>query len=119
MRLRVARHTDRLAELTAWYRDRVGLPVTGGFQDHDGYDGVFLEIPGADAELELTSGGELPAPSPHPETLLVLYCSDEQERAALAARIGQTPVTPSNPYWVQHGIAFADPDGFQLILALR
>jgi catechol 2,3-dioxygenase-like lactoylglutathione lyase family enzyme len=119
MRLRVARHTDRLDELTAWYRDRVGLRVTGGFRDHDGYDGVFLAIPGSDAELELTTGGGLSAPSPHPETLLVLYCSDEPERAALAERIGQQPVTPSNPFWVRHGIAFADPDGFQLILALR
>jgi len=119
MRLRVARHTDRLAEVAAWYRDRVGLRQTGAFQGHDGYDGVVLEIPGADAELELTSGGETPPPAPHPESLLVLYCDDEQRRAELAARIAQEPVAPANPYWARHGIAFADPDGFQLILALR
>ncbi|HEY3775420.1 MAG TPA: VOC family protein [Solirubrobacteraceae bacterium] len=119
MRLRVARHTDRLAATVSFYRDRVGLREIGRFTDHDGYDGVFLEIPGADAELELTSGGGLAAPPPHPESLLVLYCTDEAERAALAARIAEPPVTPENPYWRVHGIAFADPDGFQLILALR
>jgi catechol 2,3-dioxygenase-like lactoylglutathione lyase family enzyme len=119
VRLRVARHTDRLEEVVAFYRDAVGLRETGRFADHAGYDGVFLEIPGADAELELTSGGRRGAPAPHPESLLVLYCDDEVERAALVARVGAQPVLPENPYWRRHGIGFADPDGFQVILALR
>jgi catechol 2,3-dioxygenase-like lactoylglutathione lyase family enzyme len=119
VRLRVARHTDRLEEVVAFYRDRVGLRETGRFMDHGDYDGVFLEIPGADAELELTSGGGQAAPAPHPESLLVLYLSDEAQRSALAARIDAEPVMPLNPYWRRHGLAFADPDGFQVILALR
>jgi hypothetical protein len=45
MHVRVARHTDRLDELVAFYRDGIGLPEMGRFQDHDGYDGVFLELP--------------------------------------------------------------------------
>jgi catechol 2,3-dioxygenase-like lactoylglutathione lyase family enzyme len=118
VRLRVARHTDRLDELVAFYRDAVGLRETGRFVDHDGYDGVFMEIPGADAELELTTGGKSAAPIPHPESLLVLFCDDEAQRAALVSRIGAAPVVPENPYWRRHGVAFADPDGFQVILAL-
>ena len=35
-KLRVARHTDRLEEVTSFYRDRVGLPEIGRFADHDG-----------------------------------------------------------------------------------
>ena len=45
--LRVARHTDRLEEVVAFYRDRIGLPELGRFTDHDSYDGVFLGVPGA------------------------------------------------------------------------
>jgi len=53
MQLRVARHTERLDELVAFYRDGIGLPEIGGFRDHDGYDGVFLDLPGTGAHLEL------------------------------------------------------------------
>ena len=72
MELRVARHTDRLDEVVAFYRDRVGLPELGRFTDHDGYDGVLLDLPGTGSHLEFTAGGDLPAPEPHPESLLVL-----------------------------------------------
>jgi catechol 2,3-dioxygenase-like lactoylglutathione lyase family enzyme len=57
MHLRVARHTERLEEVVAFYRDGLGLPEIGRFRGHDGYDGVFLEIPGSGAHLELTTGG--------------------------------------------------------------
>jgi hypothetical protein len=26
------------------------------------------------------------------------------------------PVAPANPYWAEHGVTFADPDGFPLVL---
>ena len=58
MQLRVARHTNRLGELVQFYRDGLGLPEVGGFHDHQGYDGVFLAVPGTDAQLEFTSGGQ-------------------------------------------------------------
>ena len=73
MQVRFARHTDRLSEVVGFYRDRLGLPQLGQFADHDGYDGVFLGLPGTGAHLELTSGGGHGAPTPHAETLLVLY----------------------------------------------
>ena len=74
--MRLARHTERLVELVAFYRDGIGLPELGGFRGHDGYDGVFLDLPGTGAHLELTQGGEHGAPQPHPESLLVLYLGD-------------------------------------------
>lgn len=116
MRLRIARHTARLEELVAFYRDRVGLPETGRFVDHDGYDGVFFEIPGSRAELELTTGGGHAAPAPHPESLLVLFFDDPAELDAVANRIAGSEVVPANPYWRARARAFADPDGFQLLL---
>ena len=119
MRLRIARHTDRLDELVAFYRDRVGLPENGRFVDHDGYDGVFLDVPGTGAELEWTSGGNEAAPAPHPESLLVLYFDTQAELDAVAKRIAQSEVVPTNPYWQANARAFADPDGFQLLLVRR
>ncbi len=118
MKLRIARHTDRLDEVVRFYRDRVGLQEIGSFQDHDGYDGVFLEIPGTGAHLEFTTGGDHHAPAPHPESLLVLYLDSQSEIDAIAERIAQIPMMPVNPYWRRNAKAYADPDGFQVLLTL-
>ena len=116
MQLRVARHTDRLDEVVAFYRDGVGLPEIGGFRDHDGYDGVFLEVPGTGAHLELTAGGAHGPPAPHPESLLVLYLGDHDAVRTAVARLGVDPIAPANPYWAEHGLTFQDPDGFRVVL---
>jgi catechol 2,3-dioxygenase-like lactoylglutathione lyase family enzyme len=78
MEVRFARHTQRLPEIVRFYRDGLGLPELGRLEDHAGYDGVFFGLPGTDAHLEFTSGGRHSAPSPHPETLLVLYVGDAE-----------------------------------------
>ena len=114
--LRVARHTERLDELVAFYRDGLGLAEIGGFRDHDGYDGVFLEVPGTGAHLEFTAGGEEDTPEPHPESLLVLYLGDATAVGSALARLGAEPVAPSNPYWDEHGTTIVDPDGFRVVL---
>jgi catechol 2,3-dioxygenase-like lactoylglutathione lyase family enzyme len=119
MQVRFARHTDRLEEVVAFYRDGLGLPEIGRFAGHDGYDGVFLAIPGTDAHLELTSGGEHAAPEPHPETLLVLYVGSDAAVEAVVQRVGVVPVEPANPYWAVHGVTLEDPDGFRVVLVPR
>ena len=116
MQLRIARHTDRLDAVVRFYRDGIGLPEVGGFRGHAGYDGVFLAVPGTDAHLELTTGGAHGAPQPHPETLLVLYLGDEAAVRAVAGRLDAEPVASANPYWAEHGLTFADPDGFRVVL---
>ena len=116
MQLRVARHTERLDDLVAFYRDGIGLEEIGGFRDHDGYDGVFLAVPGTDAHLELTAGGGHGAPVPHPESLLVFYLGDAQAVAAVMDRLAVAPVDPANPYWEEHAVTVEDPDGFQVVL---
>lgn len=116
MEVRVARHTERLDAVVGFYRDGLGLPEIGRFQSHDGYDGVFLEIPGTGAHLEFTAGYRHAAPEPHPESLLVLYVGDQQALEAIAARLGSDPVPPANPYWAEHGRTFEDPDGFRVVL---
>ena len=116
MQVRFARHTDRLAEVVGFYRDRLGLPQLGRFDDHDGYDGVFLGLPGTGAHLELTGGGGHGAPTPHAETLLVLYLGTQQAVADALRRAGAEPVPAANPYWDEHGVTIVDPDGFRVVL---
>jgi hypothetical protein len=42
--LRVARHTERLGEVVAFYRDGIVLTEIGGFCDHDGYDEPYESV---------------------------------------------------------------------------
>jgi catechol 2,3-dioxygenase-like lactoylglutathione lyase family enzyme len=116
MQLPVARHTERLQRVVGFYRDGIGLTEVGGFRGHDGYDGVFLAVPGTGAHLEFTAGGGHRAPTPHPESLLVLDLGDDATVQTVAARLGIDPVPPANPYWVEHGLTFEDPDGFRVVL---
>jgi catechol 2,3-dioxygenase-like lactoylglutathione lyase family enzyme len=116
VQLRVARHTDRLDEVVRFYRDGLGLPEIGRFAGHEGYDGVFLVVPGTGAHLELTTGGAHDAPEPHPETLIVLYLGSAEAVAEARARTGAEPVEPANPYWASNGVTLADPDGFRVVL---
>jgi hypothetical protein len=48
----------------------------------------------------------------------VLYLETREEIDAIAARIDQPPLVPANPYWEANGVTFADPDGFQIVLAM-
>jgi catechol 2,3-dioxygenase-like lactoylglutathione lyase family enzyme len=116
VQVRIARHTARLDAVVAFYRDGIGLPEIGGFRDHEGYDGVFLAVPGTGAHLEFTAGGGHGAPVPYAESLLVLYLGADEAVRAVAQRLGVDPVAPANPYWAEHGLTFADPDGFRVVL---
>jgi catechol 2,3-dioxygenase-like lactoylglutathione lyase family enzyme len=119
MRVRFARHTERLDEIVRFYGEGLGLPELGRFEDHDGYSGVFLALPGTEAHLEFTSGGRHEAPSPHPETLLVLYLGDAEAVEATCRRVGAEPDEPANPYWRTRAVTLADPDGFGVVLVPR
>jgi catechol 2,3-dioxygenase-like lactoylglutathione lyase family enzyme len=119
MELRVARHTSRLGAVVRFYRDNLGLPELGRFEGHDGYDGVFLAVPGTDAHLEFTSGGAHEPPVPHPESLLVLYLGSREAVDAACSRVEAEPVAAANPYWQRNGVTLLDPDGFRVVLVPR
>jgi catechol 2,3-dioxygenase-like lactoylglutathione lyase family enzyme len=115
---RVARPARDLAASSTFYRDLLGLQLRGGFEDHDGYDGVFFALPGG-GELELTAGPVAPGGGAE-EDLLVLYASTLKEIRAIGVSLvaaGVHAVESPNPYWNRIGQTFLDPDGYRVVIA--
>lgn len=120
-RVRIARPTDRLEEVVAFYRDGVGLPVIGSFEGHAGYSGIMLGLPGTSYHLEFThheDGSDCPAPSR--DNLLVFYMYDRAVMDRIVERLttmGYPSVPPENPYWsVDRSVTIEDPDAWRVVL---
>lgn len=118
--LRVARPVRDLGRSAEMYRTGLGLSIIGGFEDHDGFDGVMLGVPGAGWHVELTVCRFHPVePAPTPEDLVVLYLPEEGEWEAACARMeraGFRRVPSFNPYWETSGRTFEDRDGYRFVL---
>jgi YycE-like protein len=117
---RFTRRTNHFAESVAFYRDLVRLPLLMTFEPHepDGFSGAIFGLPDASATFELISADDPVAVDPHEE--MVLYLPGIAARDAAAARLteaGHKPVTPFQ-YWIDNdSVAFADPDGREVIFA--
>src|SRR6185369_12581277 len=114
-KLRVARPTDCLEDVVRFYSEGLGLVVLGSFEDHEGFDGVMLGVPGARHHLEFTrKSGHKAGKAPSEDNLLVFYFPDKREWLEAIERMavaGHQPVQSFNPYWDRHGRTYADPDG--------
>lgn len=118
--LRVARPTDDLAEVVRFYEVGLGLPRLGSFENHDGFDGVMLGVPGAAWHLEFTHRRHHTAGrAPTRDNLLVFYLPDRRAWQAALDRMmaaGYWPVPSFNPYWDRSGRTFEDPDGYRVVV---
>lgn len=122
--VRIARPTDRLAEVVRFYVEGLGLRELYRFENHAGYDGVMLGLPGTGYHLEFTTHVDgSPGTAPSAENLLVLYFSNESQMFDVAQRLGEfgvEPVPAENPYWAANGgLTFPDPDGWRVVLMPR
>jgi hypothetical protein len=97
----------------------VGLTRLGGFEDHAGFDGVMLGVPGASYHLEFTQKrGHVAGPAATEDNLLVFYLPDKRKWQAAVNRMiaaGYEPVPSFNPYWDRAGRTFQDPDGYRVV----
>lgn len=118
--LRIARPVNEIARTPAMYCQGLGLQVLGSFQDHEGFDGVMLGLPGGAFHLEFTHcHTDHVAPTPTAEDLLVLYLPDRQAweaRCTAMVDAGFEPVRSFNPYWDVNGRTFRDPDGYRIVI---
>ena len=109
--LRIARSTDRMEDVAAFYMEGLGFEKLAAFEDHAGFDGVILEF--------THERGRPSSAAPDPESLLVFYIPDADEWRAAVARLrslGVKPVPSHNAYWDRSGLTFEDPDGFRVVL---
>lgn len=118
--VRIARHTLRLDEVVAFYREGIGLEINGSFEDHEGYSGVMLGLLGSAHHFEFTSDDKrTTAGSPAPDDLVVFYfrSATALEKVARRLRGRAERASPTNPYWrtKEKAIAFLDPDGWQVL----
>ena len=118
--LRVAHPTDHLEEVIRFYTEGIGLSILGSFQDHEGFDGVMLGLPGAAYHLEFTrKHGHSAGRAPTQDNLLVFYISDKQEWLNAIERMaaaGYKRVPSFNPYWDRLGQTYEDPDGYRVVI---
>ena len=120
MKLRVARHTNKLKEIIRFYTELIGLKVVGKFENHDAYNGVFLSGEFENWELEFTSSDETPNHQFDEDDLLVFYAKSTEEYEIILKRFESLKVKKTvakNPYWKLNGTLYLDPDGFGVMIA--
>jgi catechol 2,3-dioxygenase-like lactoylglutathione lyase family enzyme len=118
--LRVARPTDHMDEVVAFYRDGLGFEVLASFENHEGFDGVMLGHRGAPYHLEFTRRrGHEAGRAPTQDNLLVFYLPEAGAWREAVERMrahGYEPVRSYNPYWDERGRTFEDADGYRVVL---
>ncbi len=124
MKFRQARHTNQLKPIIDFYTKIIGLENLGEFENHNGYDGVFIGP--ADTfnsktgwHLEFTVSWEQPLHRPDEDDLLVFYPTTDKEFQEIVKRISIAnikPIPPKNIYWKRNGITILDPDGYGVVI---
>ncbi len=73
MNFRIARHTNKIKKITAFYINILNLEILGSFTNHDNYDGVFIGKQNLDWHLEFTRSDELAEHQFDDDDILVFY----------------------------------------------
>lgn len=118
--VRIARPTNRLSEIVAMYRSGLGLDILASFEDHDGFDGVILGVPGVSYHFEFTHHrGHIVPDAPTEDHLVVLYVPDDaawNRRCEMMVGAGFRAVVSRNPYWDRNGQTFEDLDAYRVVI---
>lgn len=122
VRFRSARPANDLAALERFYVEVLGCATLGTFDDHEGFDGLILGAPDGSWQIEFVRERGVVAPrAPTREHLLVFYLADRDALEARCAAMdiaGFARVEPNNPYWLRHGVTYADPEGYHVVVAV-
>ena len=118
--MRLARPVSDLARSVEMYRRGLGLQELGRFENHAGFDGVMLGMPGSEYHFEFTICPAHPvSPCPTPEDLIVFYVPEATNWRRMCddmSAAGFKVVASFNPYWEALGRTFEDPDGYRIVL---
>ncbi len=118
--VRVAHPTDQLDQVVKFYTDGLGLQILYRFENHEGFDGVMVGIPGDPHHFEFTQHrGYLVGCAPTQDNLIVFYLPHQPEWQHAVDQMkgaGYQSVKSYNPYWDKSGVTFEDPDGYRVVL---
>lgn len=120
MTFRFARHTNKLKEIIKFYKELLKFEILGQFEDHEGYNGVFIGLKNADWHLEFTETKEPVNHTFDEDDILVFYPQNEIEYNTILSQINKSNIkriTSKNPYWRSNGIMFLDPDGYRIVIS--
>ncbi len=120
MEFRYARHTQKIESLIYFYTSVLNFEILGKFENHDGYDGVFLGIEGQNWHLEFTQNTEKPLSQFDEDDALVFYPETTEKFDEILENLKKFEVPilqPKNPYWQENGICFEDCDHYKIIVS--
>jgi catechol 2,3-dioxygenase-like lactoylglutathione lyase family enzyme len=120
MTFRFARHTNNLEQLKSFYIDILGFELLGGFENHEGYDGVFIGKLNENWHLEFTKSDEIVTFNFGEEDILVFYPNTKLEFELIHDRIESNSIKfidSKNPYWNENGKMILDPDGYRVVIS--
>ncbi|MHA7305260.1 VOC family protein [Arthrobacter sp. TMN-49] len=121
LHIRIARPTHDIEAAIRYWVEGVGLLLQGRKEDGpSGHKLAFIGWPDAAWHLEIVEDHTL-EPSPTAEDLLVIYLGEaiDEDSILRLEHAGGVRVLARNPYWDEHGMTFADADGYHLVLATR
>ena len=120
MNFRIARHTNNLEKITAFYINILNLTVLGFFNNHNNYDGVFIGKENLDWHLEFTKSNHKAEHKFDDDDILVFYPTTLIAYNNIIENINANKIkvhTAKNPYWHKNGILIKDPDGYNIIIS--
>lgn len=124
MTFRFARHTNNLEQIKSFYIDVLGLKLLGGFENHNGYNGIFIGKSDENWHLEFTQSDTETNHIFDDDDILVFYPNNKVEFEVIKEKLKLNNIKfikAKNPYWndlkVSGGIMFLDPDGFRIVIS--
>lgn len=120
MTFRFARHTNNIEKIKSFYIDILGLELIGAFEDHNGYDGVFIGKISENWHLEFTKSNEDVTFNFGDEDILVFYPNTKLEFDQIQDKLKAHKINfieAKNPYWNENGKMILDPDGYRIVVS--
>lgn len=120
MTFRFARHTNDLEQIKTFYIAILGFEFLGAFENHNGYDGIFIGKSTENWHLEFTKTKEVICFDFKEDDTLVFYPESKMEFEILINKLQSHEIEfikAKNPYWNENGKMFLDPDGYRILIS--
>jgi hypothetical protein len=120
MTFRFARHTNNLEQIKSFYIDVLGFQLLSGFENHIGYDGIFIGRANENWHLEFTKSEEIVHFNFNDDDIIVFYPKNKIDFDLIMNKIQSQNIDfikAKNPYWNENGKMILDPDGYKIVIS--